>query len=62
MHARLEINIGAIQAKATFILDCAVCKREMRLVGIETEELGRDLFTFECSECRRIEARSAPLA
>jgi hypothetical protein len=36
---------------------CPGCKIEMRLFGIEAESPVRDLFTFECHSCGRIEAR-----
>jgi hypothetical protein len=39
------------------LLVCPVCAREMRLFGIEPEKPGRDLFTFECTRCGRLEAR-----
>jgi hypothetical protein len=29
----------------------------MRLLGIEAASLERDLYTFECEKCRRIEVR-----
>lgn len=44
---------------STPLLLCPACNVEMRLVGIEVEKPGRDLFTFECDQCKRIEARSA---
>jgi hypothetical protein len=46
--------------KSAPLLICPKCKLEMSLVGIEAEKPERDLFTFECTECDRIEARSAP--
>jgi hypothetical protein len=36
---------------------CPKCQREMRLFGIEAERPGRDLFTFECTQCARLEVR-----
>jgi len=36
---------------------CPVCKVEMRLFGIEPETAIRDLFTFECDKCGRLEVR-----
>jgi hypothetical protein len=36
---------------------CPDCKVEMRLFGIEAESPIRDLFSFECTTCGRIEAR-----
>ena len=36
---------------------CPVCTVEMRLVGIESESDKRDLFTFECVACGRVEVR-----
>ncbi|MEY9423187.1 putative RNA-binding Zn-ribbon protein involved in translation (DUF1610 family) [Bradyrhizobium japonicum] len=37
---------------------CPTCKVEMRLFGIEMESPLRDLFSFECPNCGKIEARS----
>ena len=39
------------------LLLCPKCKLEMRLFGIEAESEVRDLYTFECSECRSLEVR-----
>ena len=39
------------------LLLCPDCKIEMRLFGIEPESPIRDLFSFECTSCGRIEAR-----
>ena len=36
---------------------CSICKLEMRLFGIEAESAVRDLYTFECQNCGRVEAR-----
>jgi len=36
---------------------CPDCKVEMRLIGIEPETDIRDLFTFECDKCGRLEVR-----
>ena len=44
------------------LLVCPDCKIEMRLFGIEAESAIRDLFTFECITCGRIEARGVLVA
>ena len=36
---------------------CPDCRVEMRLLGIEAETDIRDLFTFECDKCERLEVR-----
>ena len=41
---------------------CPDCKVEMRLFGIESENSVRDLYTFECIKCGRIEARGVLVA
>ena len=41
---------------------CPTCKVEMRLFGIEMESPLRDLFSFECPNCGKIEARSLLVA
>jgi hypothetical protein len=61
-HDRDATHAAATAApKSAPLLLCSACKLEMRLVGIEVEEPGRDLFTFECDACKRLEARSARL-
>ena len=39
------------------LLRCPLCKIEMRLIGIEPEKAGRELYTFECLKCERLEVR-----
>jgi hypothetical protein len=39
------------------LLLCPICRIEMRLFGIEPESETRDLFTFECHGCGRLEVR-----
>lgn len=39
------------------LLTCPGCKIEFRLFGIETETVERDLYTFECTKCGRLEVR-----
>jgi hypothetical protein len=41
---------------------CPDCKIEMRLFGIEPESDVRDLYTFECHNCGRLEARGVLVA
>jgi hypothetical protein len=36
---------------------CPYCRVEMRLLGIEPESAIRDLFTFECTTCHKLEVR-----
>jgi hypothetical protein len=36
---------------------CPDCKVEMRLLGIEPETDIRDLYTFQCDKCARLEVR-----
>ena len=36
---------------------CPKCGGEMRLFGIEPENSKRDLYTFECEKCDRVEVR-----
>jgi transcription elongation factor Elf1 len=36
---------------------CPKCKREMALVGIESEHENRELYTFECEDCELLEVR-----
>ena len=39
------------------LINCPKCKREMALVGIESESEKRELYTFECENCDQIEVR-----
>jgi hypothetical protein len=39
------------------LLICPKCKLEMRLVGTESETTKRDLYTFECVKCGRLDVR-----
>lgn len=36
------------------LLQCPTCGTEMRLLGIESENPARDLYTFECAKCGRL--------
>ena len=36
---------------------CPACASEMRLLGIESENVARDLYTFVCPKCERLEVR-----
>jgi hypothetical protein len=39
------------------LLTCPKCKLELRLLGIESESIDRDLYTFECTKCGALEVR-----
>jgi len=39
------------------LIICPDCKTEMRLFGMEQESAIRDVFSFECVSCGRIEGR-----
>jgi hypothetical protein len=41
------------------LLLCPVCRTEMRLFGVESENGIRDLYTFECHVCGGLEVRGA---
>ena len=41
----------------TPLMPCPACANEMRLLGIESETAARDLYTFECAKCGRLEVR-----
>jgi hypothetical protein len=44
------------------LLQCAECRLEMRLFGVEAESPIRDLYTFECPKCGSLEARGVLVA
>ena len=39
------------------LMRCPACASEMRLLGIESENVARDLYTFVCPKCERLEVR-----
>jgi hypothetical protein len=39
------------------LLPCPKCKREMCLLGIESESDTRELYTLQCEECDVVEVR-----
>jgi hypothetical protein len=41
------------------LLICPKCKLELRLLGIESESTTRDLYTFECSTCGRLDVAAS---
>ncbi len=41
---------------------CPNCKIEMRLFGIEPEGDVRDIYTFECHRCGRLEVKGVLVA
>jgi hypothetical protein len=43
------------------LMTCRKCKLELRLFGIEAETLERDLYTFECVKCGRLEVRGVKI-
>jgi uncharacterized protein YbaR (Trm112 family) len=45
------------RGKVESLLLCPICRREMRLLGIESESATRELYTFECKKCHRLEVR-----
>ena len=42
---------------AKSLITCPTCGLEMRLLGIEAENSKRDLYTFECEKCQKLEVR-----
>jgi hypothetical protein len=52
-----QAGVRASTKPVKSLVACPICKREMRLLGIEPESDARDLFTFECTECTRFETR-----
>ena len=52
----IEMDAPAPSSVEPLIL-CPQCRAEMRLFGIEPETDSRDLFTFECDECGKLEVR-----
>jgi uncharacterized protein with PIN domain len=48
--------------KIESLVRCPKCNREMRLFGIEPLNPERELFTFECDRCGRLEVRGVRIA
>ena len=44
------------------LLQCPTCKLEMRLLGTEAENDIRDLYTFQCAMCGKLEVRGVLVA
>ena len=51
----------ALEAAKSLVL-CPKCGVEMRLFGIEHDSEVRDLYTFECETCGRLEVRGVRVA
>ncbi len=51
-----------VASKIEPLMLCPDCKREMRLFGIEPESDVRDVYTFECNDCGRLEVRGVLVA
>jgi hypothetical protein len=43
------------------LMRCPDCNREMRLFGTESAGTARELYTFECDQCGRLEVRGVRL-
>jgi hypothetical protein len=56
MASRSPANPVSPTPAASLML-CPYCRVEMRLLGIEPESAIRDLFTFECTTCHKLEVR-----
>ena len=41
--------------------NCPECQTPMRLFGIESEDPGHELHSYECPNCQRIETAVRPL-
>lgn len=47
-----------VDSRIDSLLRCPDCNREMRLFGVETaSSCARELYTFECERCGRLEVR-----
>ena len=44
------------------LIVCPTCKLEMRLLGTEAENDIRDLYTFQCAMCGKLEVRGVLVA
>ena len=48
-------------SNSTIRPNCPQCQTQMRLFGIESEEPGHELHSYECPHCQRIETAVRPL-
>jgi hypothetical protein len=49
------------RSKSPIQPNCPECQTRMRLFGIEPEAPGHELYSYECSECERIETAVAQM-
>ena len=49
------------RSNSTTRLNCPECQTLMRLFGIESEDPGHELRSYECPNCQRIETAVRPL-
>ena len=49
------------RSNSTVRPNCPECETQMRLFGIESEDPGHELHSYECPNCQRIETAVRPL-
>jgi endogenous inhibitor of DNA gyrase (YacG/DUF329 family) len=50
-----------VTPRSNSTIHCPECQTRMRLFGIESENPGNELYSYECPECQRIETAVRPL-
>jgi hypothetical protein len=56
VHLLAKSNTSKVLPIAPLLL-CTHCNVEMRLFGMESESVKRDIYTFECIDCGALEVR-----
>jgi hypothetical protein len=54
-------ELATPRSNSTIRPNCPECQMPMRLFGIESEDPGHELRSYECSKCQRIETAVWPL-
>jgi hypothetical protein len=48
-------QLATPRSNSTIGPNCPECQTRMRLFGIESEDPGHELYSYECPNCQRIE-------
>jgi endogenous inhibitor of DNA gyrase (YacG/DUF329 family) len=57
----IVLSASHTTSNSTIRPNCPECQTQMRLFGIESEDPGHELHSYECPNCQRIETAVWPL-
>jgi endogenous inhibitor of DNA gyrase (YacG/DUF329 family) len=57
----IVLSASHTTSNSTIRPNCPECQTQMRLFGIESEDPGHELHSYECPNCQRIETAVRPL-